>query len=76
MELFISLGWEPRMEPNTNVPEETVAELCKRADSEQNLEKLLELASRLQALIESRRSPKAPKGTNVTSPAKFEPPDA
>jgi hypothetical protein len=48
------------MEPNKNASEETLEELCKRIDSEQDLEKLLELASRIQRLIDARRSQKKP----------------
>lgn len=45
---------------SNNGPEETVAELCEQADVERELEKLLELASKLQSLIEAQRSPKEP----------------
>jgi hypothetical protein len=48
------------METDNNGPKETASELCERADVEQNLEKLLELASKLQSLIEARRSRKEP----------------
>jgi len=48
------------MEKDENAPEETVDELCKRAEAEQDLEKLLELVSRLQSLIEARRSKTKP----------------
>jgi hypothetical protein len=44
------------MEPVKNVHEETAAELCERADAEQDFDKLLELASKLQRLIEARRA--------------------
>jgi hypothetical protein len=46
------------MEPKASVPDKTAAELCEQADSEQDFEKLLELASRLQKLIECRRKEK------------------
>jgi sulfur transfer protein SufE len=48
------------MESDKHDSEETVADLCKRADAEQDFEKLLELASKLQKLIEARRSEKKP----------------
>jgi hypothetical protein len=46
------------MESENNSLEETADELCRRADAEQDLEKLLELTSKLQSLIEARRSQK------------------
>ena len=45
------------MEPKS-VLEPTASELCEQADSERDFEKLLELASKLQKLIESRRKEK------------------
>jgi hypothetical protein len=48
------------MESDQHDPEETVAELCKRAEAEKDFEKLLELAAKLQKLIEARRSEKKP----------------
>jgi hypothetical protein len=48
------------MEKDKNAPEETVEELCERADAEQDLEKFRELVSKLQSLIEARRSKKKP----------------
>lgn len=48
------------METDENAPEETVEELRKRVDAEQDLEKLLELVSKLKSLIEARRSQKKP----------------
>jgi len=44
------------MEPEKDATEETVAELCEQADAEQDIEKLLELASKIQRLIDARRS--------------------
>jgi hypothetical protein len=44
------------MEPETDAPEETAAGLCEQADAEQDLEKLLELASKIQRFIDARRS--------------------
>lgn len=41
-------------------PEETAAELCLRADAEQDFERLLELATKIQPLIEARWSRKNP----------------
>jgi hypothetical protein len=38
------------MEPKKNPPDETVGELSKRIDSEQDLEKILDLVSRTQQL--------------------------
>jgi hypothetical protein len=35
---------------------ETLAELCKRAEAEQDFQKLLQLASLIQPLIEAKRS--------------------
>jgi hypothetical protein len=64
------------MEPGKNAPEETIAELCARAEAEQDLEKLLELVSKIQLLLVARRSRNAPGGKNVTSPAKSEPRDS
>jgi hypothetical protein len=49
------------MEPERNAPEETLEELCRQADAEQDLERLLELASKIQPLIEARRCRKKPK---------------
>jgi hypothetical protein len=46
------------MESKKNPPDETLEELCKRADKEKDLEPLLELASRIQRLIDARRSEK------------------
>jgi hypothetical protein len=47
------------MEPKKSVPEKTAAtHLCEQADSEQDFESLLELASKLQKLIEARRKEK------------------
>jgi len=46
------------MEPMRNAPEETAGELCERADAEKDFEKLLELASKLQRLIEARQKKK------------------
>ena len=48
------------MEHNENTLDETLEELCKRADAERDLEKLLELASKIQPLIEARRLRKKP----------------
>jgi hypothetical protein len=48
------------MEPDTNAHEETLEELCGQADSEQDLERLLELASKIQLMIEARPSEKKP----------------
>lgn len=48
------------MESDQHDQEESVAELCKRAEAEQDFEKLLELASKLQKLIEARRSEEKP----------------
>jgi hypothetical protein len=48
------------MEPKRNAPEETLEELCRQANAEQDLEKLLELASKIQPLIEARRSREKP----------------
>jgi hypothetical protein len=48
------------MEPKKNAPEETVKELCKRIDSDQDLEKLLDLASKIWRLEDARRPPKKP----------------
>jgi hypothetical protein len=47
--------------PEKSAREETLEELCRQADAEQDLERLLELASRIQPLIEARRSRKKPK---------------
>jgi hypothetical protein len=49
------------MEQNQNAPEETLAELCRQADAEQDLDKLLEIASKIQRLIDARRSEKYAK---------------
>jgi hypothetical protein len=46
------------MEPEKSAPGGIAAELCEQADAEQDFEKLLEIASKLQALIESRRREK------------------
>ena len=43
------------MESKRVPAEETADELCRRADAEQDFEKLLELANKLQKLIEARR---------------------
>jgi hypothetical protein len=51
--------WESR-KPETSAREETLEELCRQADAEQDLERLLELASKIQPLIEARRSRKKP----------------
>lgn len=48
------------MEPEKDALEETLAELWKQANAEQDLEKLLDLASRIQRLIDARRSQKKP----------------
>ena len=40
--------------------EETAAELCLRADAEEDFDKLLELAKKLQRFIEARRSGNTP----------------
>jgi hypothetical protein len=47
--------------PEKNAREETLEELCRQADAEQDLERLLELANKIQPLIEARRSRKKPK---------------
>jgi hypothetical protein len=46
------------MEPKKNTPEETVGELSKRIDSEQDLEKLLDLISKTQRLMHPQQSQK------------------
>jgi hypothetical protein len=46
------------MDPKKSVSEKTAAELCEQADSEQDFERLLELASKLQKLIKARRKEK------------------
>jgi hypothetical protein len=58
-----------RMESTRNAPEETATELCERAETEQDLDKLLELVSRLQRLVEARRSKAAEMidGTTIGS---------
>jgi hypothetical protein len=43
-------------EPEKDAPEEALEELCKRAYAEQDMEKFLELASRIQRLIDARES--------------------
>jgi hypothetical protein len=49
------------MELKKSIPEKTAAtHLCEQADTEQDFERLLELASKLQKLIEARR-----KGKNL-----------
>jgi hypothetical protein len=48
------------MEPKKNAPEETVGELSKRISSEQDLEKLLDLANKTQRLMQAQRSQKKP----------------
>jgi hypothetical protein len=48
------------MEADKNALEETVEELRKRAGTEQDLEKVLELVSKLKSLIEAQRSKKKP----------------
>ena len=48
------------MEAKKNATDETVEELYNRIEAEQDLEKLLELVSRLQSLIEVRRSKTKP----------------
>ena len=45
-------------EPEKGATEETLVELCKQADAEQDLDKLLDLASKIQRLIDARRSQK------------------
>jgi primosomal protein N'' len=47
------------MRTDENAPEENVEELRKRANAEQDLEKLLELVSKLKSLIEARSQKKA-----------------
>lgn len=39
-----------------NDPEETLAEICERADAERNFESLLQQASRIQRLISAQQS--------------------
>jgi hypothetical protein len=56
----ISLGWDPLMEADKNALDETAEELRKRAGTEQDLEKFLELVSKLKSLIEAQRSKKKP----------------
>ena len=48
------------MDPKKNATEENVEELCKRLDAEQDLGKFLELASKIQLLVEARRSQEKP----------------
>ena len=48
------------MEAKKNATDETVEELYNRIEAEQDLEKLLQLASKIQQLIEVRRSQKKP----------------
>jgi hypothetical protein len=46
--------------PERSAREETLEELCRQADAEQDFERLLELASKIQPLIEARRSRQKP----------------
>jgi hypothetical protein len=46
--------------PEKNAREDTLEQLCRQADAEQDFERLLELASKIQPLIEARRSGKKP----------------
>ena len=48
------------MEPEKNAPEETLEELCKRAATEQDLEKLLKLLTKIQQSTEAPQSRKKP----------------
>jgi hypothetical protein len=49
------------MEPQKNAREETLEDLCKRADSERDLERLLDLLSKVQLLRDTQRSEKKPE---------------
>ena len=59
------------MEREENAREETSAELCRRADAEEDFETLLQLASKLQPLIEARwpRNKPVTQAMNREAPA-------
>jgi hypothetical protein len=57
------------MEPQKNAREETLEELCKRADSERDLGKFLDLVSKIQLLRDTRRSEKKPEATLAHHPS-------
>jgi hypothetical protein len=46
------------MEPKNNVPEESLEELSRRFDAEQDIDKLLELAWKIQRLRDAQQSHK------------------
>jgi hypothetical protein len=57
------------MDPKKSIPEKTTATvLCEQADSEQDFERLLEVASKLQKLIEARRKKNLPSQQSTKQP--------
>jgi hypothetical protein len=49
------------MEPQKNAREETLEELCQRANSERDVERFLDLVSKVQLLRDTQRSEKKPE---------------
>jgi hypothetical protein len=57
------------MDPKKSIPEKTAATvLCEQADSEQDFERLLKVASELQKLIEARRKKNLPSQQSAKQP--------